>query len=150
MSTRFRIYSTDITATATPDDAEPAPATLIVWDHDPIHSGGPQLTPPARRGSVIRTGGGVVYQDFGAVEGDGTLTISGNTDEGEWLGQDTVTALRTTYAATDTEYFFTDGLSAWRVRWQAMNVWRHQFWAEHGHDNYSYEFTFVIVKTEIA
>ena len=55
MATRFRLYSTDITATATPDTAAQAPATLIAFDHDPIHSGGLQLTPPARRGSVIRT-----------------------------------------------------------------------------------------------
>lgn len=150
MATRYRLYSTDITATATPDDAATAPATLIAFDHDPIHSGGLQLTPPARRGSVIRTGGGVVYQDMGVVEGDGTLLVSGNTDEGEWLSQDTVDALRATYAATDTAYFLTDGLSVWRVRWQAMNVWRHQFWAEHGISNYSYEFTFTVVKTEIA
>jgi len=158
MATRFRLYSTDVAATLTPDaygteipPAEPSavPATLIKWDHDPIKSQGIQETPPARRGQVIRTGTGVVYHDHGVIEGDGTLTITGNTDDGEWLKADTVAALRTAYAATDTEYFFTDGLNCWRVRFQSMSAWKHQFWAEHGIINYSYEITFLIVSTAI-
>lgn len=149
MATRFRLYSTDVAATLTPSALTPPPATLIVWDHDPIKSRGIQETPPARRGQVIRTGTGVVYHDHGVVEGDGTLTVAGNTDDGEWLGASTVAALKTAYAATDTEYYFTDGLDCWRVRFQAANFWRHQFWAEHGMTNYSYEITFLIVETAI-
>lgn len=149
MATRFRLYSTDVAATLTPSALTPPPATLIVWDHDPIKSQGIQETPPARRGQVIRTGTGVVYHDHGVVEGDGTLTITGNTDDGEWLSASTVAALRTAYAATDTEYFFTDGFNCWRVRFQAASFWRHQFWAEHGIQNFSYEITFYVVSVEI-
>ena len=87
---------------------------------------------------------------MGVVEGDGSLRVSGNTDDGEWLTQATVDALRTTNAAVGAVYFFTDGLSVWRVRWQDMSVWRHQFWAEHGIINYSYEFTFLVVKTDLS
>ena len=149
MATRFRLYSADVAATVTPDTLDPAPATLIVWDHDPIKSQGIQETPPARRGQVIRTGTGVVYHDHGVVEGDGTLTITGNTDDGEWLGAATVTALKAAYAATDTEFYFTDGFNVWRVRFQSASFWRHQFWAEHGIQNFSYEITFLIVETAI-
>ncbi len=147
MATRFRLYSTDVAATLTPSSLETPPATLIVWDHDPIKSQGIQETPPARRGAVIRTGTGVVYHDHGVVEGDGTLTVTGNTDDGEWLSESTVSALRTAYAAVNTEYYFTDGLNCWKVRFQSMNAWKHQFWAEHGMVNYSYEITFYIVET---
>jgi hypothetical protein len=149
MATRFRLYSTDVAATLAPSALEAPPATLIVWDHDPIKSQGLQITPPARRGQVIRTGTSVVYHDHGVVEGDGTLTITGNTDDGEWLSASTVAALRTAYAAEDTEWYFTDGFNCWKVRFQAMNLWRHQFWAEHGIQNFSYEITFHIVSTEI-
>ena len=149
MATRFRLYSTDVTATLTPSTLETPPATLIVWDHDPIRSQGIQETPPARRGQVIRTGTGVVYHDHGVVEGDGTLTVTGSTDDGEWLSEACISALKVAYAAADTEYYFTDGLDCWRVRFQSMNSWKHQFWAEHGMINYSYELTFLIVSTAI-
>lgn len=147
MATRFRLYSTDVAATLTPSSLETPPAVLVEWDHDPIKSQGIQITPPARRGQVIRTGTGVVYHDHGVVEGDGTLTVTGETDAGEWLTESTVSALRTAHDATNTEYYFTDGLNCWRVRFQAMNAWRHQLWAEHGMVNYSYEITFLIVET---
>ena len=149
MATRFRLYSTDVAATLTPSSLGPPPATLVVWDHDPIKSQGIQITPPARRGQVIRTGTGVVYHDHGVVEGDGALTLTGNTDDGEWLTAATVAALQAAYAATDTEYYFTDGFNVWRVRFQSMSTWRHQFWAEHGIQNFSYEITFIIVSTAI-
>lgn len=149
MATRFRLYSTDVAATLTPSSLETPPATIIVWDHDPIKSQGLQITPPARRGQVIRTGTGVVYHDHGVVEGDGTLTVTGNTDDGEWLSASTVAALRAAYAATDTEFYFTDGFNCWTVRFQAASFWRHQFWAEHGMQNFSYEITFYVVSAEI-
>lgn len=157
MATRFRLYSTDVAATLTPDalgtetptPITTPPATLIKWDHDPIKSQGIQITPPARRGQVIRTGTGVVYHDHGVVDGDGTLAVTGETDAGEWLTESTVSALRTAYNAANTEYFFTDGFNVWRVRFQSASFWRHQFWAEHGIQNFSYEITFYIVSTAI-
>ena len=147
MATRFRLYSTDVAATLTPSSLETPPAVLIEWDHDPIKSQGIQITPPARRGQVIRTGTSVVYHDHGVVEGDGTLTVTGETDAGEWLTESTASDLRTAYNAADTEYFFTDGLNCWKVRFQSMNAWKHQLWAEHGKIEYSYEITFYIVET---
>lgn len=147
MATRFRLYSTDVAATLTPSALETPPATLIPWTHAPIKSGGLLITPPERRGQVIRTGTGVVYHDHGVVEGDGTLTVAGNTDDGEWLSESCISALRTAYNATNVAYYFTDGLNCWRVRFQSMNAWKHQLWAEHGMTNYSYEITFYVVET---
>jgi hypothetical protein len=155
MATRFRLYSTDVAATLNPDalghetptPITTAPATLIKWDHDPIKSQGLQITPPARRGQAIRTGTGVVYHDHGVVEGDGTLTVTGNTDDGEWLAAATVASLQTAYETANAQWYFTDGLDCWKVRFQSMNTWRHQLWAEHGITNYSYEITFYIVET---
>lgn len=149
MATRFRLFSTDVAATLAPSSLETPPAVLIEWDHDPIKSQGIQITPPARRGQVIRTGTGVVYHDHGVVEGDGTLTVTGEATTGEWLSESTVSALRTAYDSANTEYYFTDGLDCWKVRFQSMSAWKHQLYAEHGMINYSYEITFYIVSTEI-
>lgn len=149
--TRFRLFSTDIAPTLTPDTATPAPATNIKFDHDPNDI---QITPPAGRGAVIRTGGGVVYHDLGVVEGDGTIRIEGSVERGEWLRPPTVEALRAAYLDQGKEYFFTDGNACWRVRFSrqpaGFHAWRHQFLALHDIIEYSYELLFLVVKTEIA
>lgn len=149
--TRFRLFSTDIAATLTPDAASPAPSLNIKFDHDPHDI---QISPPAGRGAVIRTGGGVVYHDLGVVEGDGTIKIEGTVERGEWLRQPTIDALRAAYLSQSKEYFFTDGAACWRVRFSrqpaGFHAWRHQFLALHGRIEYSYELTFLVVKTELA
>jgi len=151
MSTRFRLYSTDAAPTLTPDTAEPA--VNIVWDHDPIESGIGEQEPEGR-GAVIATGaGGTVFHDMGVPEAGGTLTITGNAADGEWLTPATVAAFRAAYAVPNTEWFLTDGVRCWRVRWSrkpaGFNVWMNQFWAQHGKIEYSYEFTFVVVRQVI-
>ncbi len=160
MGTRFRLYSTDVDPTLTPDlygteepPAEPSavPAVLIRWDHDPIE-GGIQEAPPEGRGSVIETGdNGIVVQDFGVPDGGGTLTIQGNAQpDGEFLTPETVALFRAAYKAADVEYYLTDGVRCWRVRWSrkpaGFNVWMSQFWAEHGVIEYSYEFVFIVME----
>lgn len=151
MSTRFRLYSTDIAPTLTPDAA--SPALNIKWDHDPISSGIAEEE-PAARGAVIPTGAlGTVFHDLGVPEAGGTLTISANAADGEWLTPATAAAFRAAYKAAGTEYFFTDGVRCWRVRWQrqpaGFKLWMDQFWAEHGVREYSYEFVFVVVREEL-
>lgn len=153
MSTRFRLYSIDIDPTLTPDTAVPAPATLIAWDHDPIENGIDEAEPDGR-GSITETGScGTVFQDFGVPEAGGTLTVAGDASEGEWLTPETVASFRAAYRAVNTEYYFTDGIRCWKVRWQrkpaGFHVWMNQFWAEHGVKDYSYEFVFVVVKLVI-
>lgn len=150
MATRFRLYSTDIAPTLTPDLADPAPSLNIAWDHDPIESG-IQEAPPEGRGSIIETGdNGIVVHDFGVPDGGGTLTIQGNAQpDGEYLTPETVALFRAAYKAADVEYFLTDGIRCWRVRWSrkpaGFNVWMNQFWAQHGVYEYSYEFVFIVM-----
>lgn len=155
MATRFRLYSVDIDPTLTPDVATPAPAVNIAWDHDPLESGIKEEEPEGRSSMTETGGNGVVFQDFGVPEAGGTLTISGNAQpDGEWLTPATVVLFRAAYRAVNTEYFLTDGVRCWRVRWSrnpaGFGVWMNQFWAEHGKREYSYEFVFVVVKLEIA
>jgi hypothetical protein len=151
MATRFRLYSTDIQPTLTPDLADPAPALNIAWDRDPIENG-IQETPPEGRGSVIETGdNGIVVHDFGVPDGGGTLAIQGNAQpDGEFLTPETVALFRAAYKAADVEYFLTDGIRCWRVRWSrkpaGFNVWMNQFWAQHGVYEYSYEFVFIVME----
>ncbi|MDY0274802.1 MAG: hypothetical protein RBR42_05090 [Desulfomicrobium sp.] len=147
MSTRFRLYSTEQGPSTTPDVLDPAPGILIKFDHDPVHSEGLRLTPPERRGRATKTLSGVHHQDFGVIEGDGTLSINGNAEEGEWLTQETVDALKTANVAPpDTLYFFTDGYEVWLVRFQSANFWKNQLWATHGLAHYSYELLFYVIK----
>lgn len=150
MATRFRLYSTDIAPTLAPDFAGPSPELNIAWDHDPIE-GGIQETPPEGRGSVIETGNlGTVFHDLGVPVAGGTLAVVGNASDGEWLTPETIAMFRTAYHVADAEYFFTDGIRCWRVRWQrrpaGFRVWMNQFWAQYGKVEYSYEFTFLVVE----
>ena len=148
MATRFRLYSTDVTATLTPDAANPT--TCIAWDHDPITSGIGEEEPDGR-GAVIATGNlGTVIHDLGVPDAGGTLTISGNATDGEWLTPATVAAFRSAYTTVNVEWFLTDGIRCWKVRWRrkpaGFKVWMNQFWAEHGKPEYSYEFAFVVME----
>lgn len=152
MSTAYRIFSTEQGASLTPDTLDPAPATLIVFDHDPLKTGViPE--PPEGRGGVIRTGGGVVYHDFGVVEGDGMIYIAGNVADGEWLRPATVTAIQAAEAVVDAEYYFTDGISCWKVRWsrkpRGFRAWYDAMWARVGRIEYSYEINFIVVAKEL-
>lgn len=155
MATKLRLYSTDCVATLTPDTLEgaAAPSLLIAFDHDPLKNG-IQIEPPAGRGGIILTGGGVVYHDLGVVEGDGILTVSGNVDDGEHLLPATINALKAAELVIDAEYFLTDGMSCWKVRWsrnpRGLKCWYHALWAYHGRKEYSYELTFIIVQTVIS
>lgn len=149
MSTRFRLYSTDVDPTLTPSSLETPPETLIEWDHDPIKSQGLTYDPPEGRGAVIRTGNNsVVIHDLGIPDSGGTLTVSGNVDDGEYLLPATITALLATEAVVGGQWYFTDGNSSWKVRWsrrpRGLRAWANQFWLEHGREEYSYEFTFIV------
>jgi hypothetical protein len=148
MSTSYRLFSTEQGASLTPSTLETPPTTLIVFDHDPL-KGGVVVTPPEGRGKVIRTKNGVVYHDFGVVEGDGMLYVAGNVSEGEWLTPATVAALKAAEAVVGAEYFFTDGVSCWKVRWsrqpRGFRAWYDAMWARVGRIEYSYEINFLVV-----
>lgn len=153
MATRFRLYSTDAAASLTPSSLETPPATLIAWTHDPLRTSIVEGEPDGR-GSVIATGNlGTVFHDMGVPDSGGTLTIAGNATDGEWLTPAVVASFRIAYRAVNTEWFLTDGIRCWKVRWRrqpaGFQVWMDQLWAEHGKVEYSYEFTFVVVEQVI-
>ncbi len=145
MPHKFAIYSTDIAATLTPSEADPAPATLVELDQDPTLGG--EYDPEAGqagRGSVIPTVGGAVFQEFPSRLSDQRIAFS-DTDA---LEEDTVEALRTLFT-TGGEWFFTDGYNCWRVRFlrpDGLKVRRNLLWSYHGAPRWSYEITLVPVE----
>lgn len=149
MASKFRLYSTEITATLDPDNADPAPATLIAFDQDPLYGDYDPDGSDQDRGSVIRTLGGVVIQDFGVVESDGIITIS-DTDALESV---TVTALKTAYETVNGQYCFTDGYECWKVQFsrnpKGLKVFRNILAAYHSTTLFSYEIQLLVVNKEI-
>lgn len=146
---KFRLYSTDISATLAPDSASPAPTTLIEFDQDPVHSEYNPAGAAQDRGSVIRTLGGVVIQDFGVVESDGIISFS---DTGALAGT-TVSALESAYETVGGEFYFTDGYECWKVRFsrnpKGFKAWRNLLFSYAGHHVFSYEIQLLVVSKEI-
>lgn len=146
----FAFYSTDISPTIDPANADPAPATLVVLDQPPILPPGQYNFDAGEtgRGSVIQTLGGNVIQDFGVIAGDGRISFS-DTDA---LSSTTVAALKTIHETVDGEYYFTDGFSVWKVRFLRPNGFKYRknlFWAQHGQSIYSYEIHLIVISQEI-
>lgn len=149
MPDKFRIYSTEITATLDPDNAVPLPATLIVFDHDPIHANYNPVGSAQDRGSVIRTLGGVVIQDFGVNVKDETITFS----EASAISQSVVTALKTAYETVDGQWYFTDGYECWKVQFSRLprgfKAWRSLLFSYHSHHVFSYEIHLIVISKDI-
>ena len=149
MAGKFRIYSTDIVPTVDPDNASPAPATLIVFDQDPFFGEYDSDDIDQARGITIRTLGGVVVQDFGVVESDGVISFS----DSDALEVDTVVALRSAYETVDGQYYFTDGYECWKVQFSrnpmGFKVRRNILAAWHDTHLFSYEIRLIVISKEI-
>lgn len=150
MPGKFRIYSTDIAATLDPDSADPAPATLIVFDQDPLHDAEYNPEGSAQdRGSVIRTLGGVVIQDFGVVVQDGVITFSDTAA----LAQATVTALQTAYETIDGQWYFMNGYECWKVQFsrnpKGFKSWRNLRYSYNNYHIFSYEMRLLVISKEL-
>lgn len=149
MISRFRLYSTDISATLDPDNADPLPDTLIVFDQDPFYGSYDPDGGDNDRGIVIRTMGGVVVQDFGVVSGDGIITLS----DTNALKSDTVTALKTAYQIVDGQFYFTDGYECWKVQFsrnpKGLKTFRNIHAAYYDITLFSYEIMFLVVSKDI-
>lgn len=140
----FAFYSTEIEPTTDPANASPAPATLVVLDQPPIFGSYDFDAGETGRGSVIPTLGKNVVQDFGVVAGDGRISFS----EADALSAETDAALKAIHNVVDGQYFFTDGFQIWRVRFARPNGFKSRknlFWAQHGHDVFSYEINLIVV-----
>lgn len=144
----FAFYSTDIDPTVDPASADPAPETLVVLEQAPILGDGvyEMQAGETGRGSVIKTLGGAVVQDFGVVDGDERISFS----ESDALGAATIAALKLIHETVDGEYYFTDGYDIWLVRFARPNGFRYRrnlFWAAHGTTIYSYEINLVVIES---
>ena len=143
-------FSTDKGASITPKTLDPAPATLIELEQLPVLEDGAfdEQAGEHGRGSVIKTLGGVVVQDFGVVVSDGHIVFS-DTDA---LGTTTVAALKTIHETVDGQYYLTDGASCWKVQFARPNGFiyrKNLFWAQHSTVIYSYSIDLVIIEKSI-
>ncbi|CCK81196.1 hypothetical protein [Desulfobacula toluolica] len=149
MPGKFRIYSTDISATLNPDSSSPVPATLIIFDQDPVFSEYNPAGSAQDRGSVIRTLGGVVIQDFGVSVQDGLISFSDTAA----LNQATVTALQSAYETIDGQWYFTDGYECWKVQFsrnpKGFRAWRNILYAYNNYTIFSYEINLIVISKEI-
>jgi len=149
MPDKFRIYSTEIAATLTPDSASPLPATLIVFDQDPIHANYNPVGSGQARGSVIRTLGGVVVQDFGVNIKDETISFS----EANALSSSVISALKTAYETVDGQWYFTDGYECWKVQFsrnpRGFRAWRSLLFSYHSQHVFSYEISLLVISKAI-
>ena len=140
----FALYSTDISPTTNPAGASPSPASLAVFDQDPIFGEYDNLAGGIGRGSVQQTLGGVIVQDFGVVAGDGRIRIA----ERDAMSQAVVDSIQTMHDAVDGEYYFTDGIDVRRVKFarpDGFRAWRNLLWAAKGHFVFSYEINLILV-----
>ena len=144
----FAFYSTDISPTTDPANANPQPATLVVLDQPPYFGEYDLNAGSVGRGSVIDTLGGQVVQDFGVFEADQRISFS----EPDALSSATVTALKTLFETVNGEYFFTDGHNVWKVRFARPAGFifsRNLLFAYHGENVFSYEINLIVVTQEI-
>ncbi len=148
----FAFYSTDIAPTTDPAAASPAPATLVVFPRDPIMGDGEFDESPGDtgRGSRHRTLGGMVVQDFGTVTGDGAIYIA---DKKVLVENGFIADMRWLHDTVDGEYYFTEGVRVWKVRFTRPNgfkYWRHLlFKIRENADVYSYEINLYVISKEI-
>ena len=148
MEETFRTFSIDISPTLDPDSADPAPATNIVFTQDPKHGEYNEAQAESDRGSVIQTLGGAVIQDFGVSVRDETIEFS----DTEALTQAVVTELQSAYEQVDTEWYFTDGYSCWKVQFsrvpRGFQKFKNLLFTKHDFVMYSYSITLLVVSAE--
>lgn len=149
MADKFRIYSTEVIPTLAPDDATPPPAINIIFDQDPFYGTYETATSTSDRGSIIKTLGGAIIQDFGVKVEDEIISFS-DTDA---LLQATITDLKTAYAAVDTQWYFTDGYECWKVQFsrtpRGFESWRNLLFSEHDLHTFSYSVKLLVLSKEI-
>lgn len=150
MAIKFALYSTEIAATVDPWNASPEPATLIDLGEDGIFGDYNPNAGTSGRGTRIQTLGGAVDQDFGAFEEDGRITLALSSVP---IAEATITALMAAYVATDQQYYWTDSVNCWLVKFvkpDGLKVSRVLFYkAAANEDVFSIEIALKVVSKEI-
>lgn len=149
MAVNFHIFSTDKGASVTPGTLNPAPTTLIDLGQDPIFGDYDTNAGTKGRGSRITTLGGAVDQDFGLNVKDGRIHLAVQDSE---LSSATLTAMENACATVDGEFYFSDSVNCWKVRFarpDGLKAWRNLFWKANSKDVFSYELNLNIVSKDI-
>lgn len=152
MAIKFALYSTDVDATLDPwdEDIDPAPDTLIDLGEDGIFGDYNPNAGTSGRGTRIQTLGGAVDQDFGAFDEDGRITLALSSVP---IPEATITALLAAYAAADQQYYWTDSVNCWLVKFvkpDGLKVARVLFYkAAANEDVFSLELALKVVSKEI-
>lgn len=89
------------------------PATLIDLGEEPLFGDYDPQAGSSGRGTRIPTLGGAVDQDFGSFASDGRIALALSDVP---LDAETVSALESAYATVDGQYYFTDSVSCWKVK----------------------------------
>ena len=149
MPGKFRIFSTDISPTLDPSNALPAPATLVVFDQDPLFGRYEYGQLSKDRGSIIKTFGGAVIQDFGVKIIGETITLS----DSNALSQQTVSDLEACYNVVDGKWYFTDGYNCWKVQFsrdpRGFYATRNLLFAAHSVHIFSYTIVLLVLEKGI-
>lgn len=150
MSIQFGLYSTEIEATLDPWNASPAPITLVDLGEDGLYGDYNPNAGSSGRGSRITTLGGAVDQDFGSFEEDGQIMLSLTSVP---IAEATITSLLAAYSAVDQQYYWTDSVNCWLVKFvkpDGMKVARVLFYkAAANEDVFNVELALKIVSKEI-
>ena len=152
MTIKFALYSTDIDATLDPwhEDIDPPPATLIDLGEEGLFGDYNPNAVSSGRGTRIQTLGGAVDQDFGAFEEDGRITLSITSVP---IAESVITALLAAYAAIDQQFYWTDSVNCWLVKFvkpDGLRVARVLFFkAAANEDVFSIELALKVMSKEI-
>ena len=126
-----------------------APGTNIVFDQDPHHGIYEQATSSEDRGSILKTLGGAVIQDFGVFVVDEIIAFS----DMDALTQSTITELIAAYVTVDEQWYFTDGYNCWKVQFsrkpRGFDSWRNLIFSENDFHTFSYAVRLLVVSKEI-
>jgi hypothetical protein len=134
---KFAIYSIDIAATLNPWDANPQPATFIDLGEEPLFGTYDMEAGTKGRGCRIQTLGSVFDQDFGVQEEDAAITLA-LPDIPFTTSQ--AAALEVAFAAVDINYYFTDSVNCWMVKFvkpDGLKLRRNMFWKAQNEDAFS-------------
>lgn len=89
------------------------PAAMIDFGEEPLFGDYNPNAGTAGRGARIQTLGGAVDQDFGSFDEDGRIALS---FADVVLSSVAIAALQSAYEAVDGQYYFTDSVSCWKVK----------------------------------
>jgi hypothetical protein len=149
VAVKFHLFTTDKGSSITPATLNPAPTTLIDLGEDPIFGDYDPNAGAKGRGSRIATFGGVVDQDFGVNAKDAKIRLAVQDSP---LAAATIAAIESACATVDGEYYFSDSVNCWKVRFarpDGFRSWRNLFWKANSKDSFSYELMLNIVSKDI-